>query len=100
MPFGEWTFENGLPRPHVFSSRLFFVENVTPHIQFGMGGFCNSCHGVPLLCRTSASDELQIQESVHCGRSHFRAGGWRQVIDLSGHSSGELLQVVYRPISR
>jgi hypothetical protein len=24
----------------------------------------------------------------------FRAGGWRQVIDLSGHCSGELLQVV------
>src|SRR5262249_50795454 len=31
--------ENGLPRPHVFSSRLFVVENVTPHIQFGMGVF-------------------------------------------------------------
>jgi hypothetical protein len=86
-------FENGLPGRHIFSSKLCAAENVTLHIQFGMT-FLHSCHGVPLLCRTSASDELQIQNLSMVVEVPSVRAAWRQVIDLSGHSSGELLQVM------
>jgi hypothetical protein len=35
---------------------------------------CNMCHGVPLLCHVSPSDQLQILDFLHRARSNFRAG--------------------------
>jgi hypothetical protein len=50
-------------------------------------------HGVPLLCHVSRWDHMQVQEFAYRAEVTSVRAGCRQVIEIGGHCSGELVQV-------